>query len=221
MSGMDENNNFLYLTASLLLLSVVSPLADLLPVGLAYWILKIIMVGTIVVCYLSLKFGPVWRIFITLSLVLMIASSVMGEQFQWGFSSLADLFIMLIFFIGAAYSAATRVLLKGDVNINKIVGAFAVYLLLGMIWAMLYLIVLDFSPTAFNGIEYLNWEDSFTDATYLSYVTLTTLGYGDITPAEPISRVLVYLEAIVGVFYMAVVIASLIGSRSGRRGINN
>jgi voltage-gated potassium channel Kch len=89
----------------------------------------------------------------------------------------------------------------------------AIFLLLGLIWATLYLIVLEFSPTAFNGIVARGWVENFPLASYFSYVTLTTLGYGDISPAEPVSRVLVYLEAITGAFYMAVVVASLVGAR--------
>ncbi len=221
MSTLNEHNNFLYLTASLLILLVAAPLADIFPQGFAYWILKAITTVTIITGYLSLNFGPLWRRFTGALLLLMIVSSVMREQFHWVYAHLFDLAIMLAFFLAAAYSAAKRVLLKGKVDGNKIVGAVAVYLLLGLIWATLYLIVLEFSPTAFNGMEQLNWEDNFSIATYFSYVTLTTLGYGDISPAEPLSRVLVYLEAIVGVFYMAVVIASLIGSRVGRHEIND
>ncbi|MCP4237541.1 MAG: two pore domain potassium channel family protein [Aestuariibacter sp.] len=50
--------------------------------------------------------------------------------------------------------------------------------------------------------------------TYYSFVTLTTLGYGDISPVTPIARFLVFMEAIVGVFYMAILVASLIGIRT-------
>jgi voltage-gated potassium channel len=57
-----------------------------------------------------------------------------------------------------------------------------------------------------------DWADNFPISTYFSYVTLTTLGYGDISPAAPVSRVLVYLEAISGTFYMAVVVASLVSA---------
>jgi len=57
------------------------------------------------------------------------------------------------------------------------------------------------------------WYDNFADVAYFSFVTLTTLGYGDISPIVPIARFLVYMEAIVGVFYMAILVASLIGIR--------
>ena len=45
-----------------------------------------------------------------------------------------------------------------------------------------------------------------------SFVTLTTLGYGDISPNTPFAQVAVYMEAIAGVFYMAIVVASLVSA---------
>ena len=53
-----------------------------------------------------------------------------------------------------------------------------------------------------------------------SFVTLTTLGYGDISPVLPLARFLVYMEAIVGVFYMAILVASLIGVRLSDRSMS-
>ncbi|MBT8054181.1 MAG: potassium channel family protein [Gammaproteobacteria bacterium] len=50
------------------------------------------------------------------------------------------------------------------------------------------------------------------NTTYFSFVTLTTLGYGDISPATPLAEVLVILEAVTGIFYLAIIVASLMGS---------
>ena len=86
------------------------------------------------------------------------------------------------------------------------------YLLLGLIWAVLYLITLEMWPTGINGIEYQNWHDNFGVAVYFSFVTMTSLGYGDISPAIPFTRTLAYLQAIRGTFYMAIVVASLVGT---------
>ena len=221
MGRLNEDNHFIYLAVSLLILLLVSPIANSLPEGFAYWILKAIVTGTIVVCYLSLNFGRRWRIFTGALILFMISSSILREYGNLGPATLLDLAVMLVFFVSVAYSAGKRVLLLGEVDINKIIGAFTIYLLLGLIWSTLYLFVLEISPTAFNGIEYANWADNFSTTTYFSYVTLTTLGYGDISPAEPLSRVLVFLEAMAGTFYMAVVIASLIGSHVNRRKSNN
>ena len=77
----------------------------------------------------------------------------------------------------------------------------------------MYLLIAQAIPGAFNGIEQLVWYENFADISYFSYVTVTTLGYGDITPVAHLARFLVYMEAVVGVFYMAILVASLIGIR--------
>jgi voltage-gated potassium channel len=217
MGRFNQQNNFLYLLTSLLVLLFVSPLVATLPPSFSYWVLKVVILGTIIVSYLSLNFGPMWRKLNLSLLAILIFNSLASYTLDWPPIPLVDLGVTLVFFVAAALAAARRVLLKGEVDGNKIVGAVAVYILLGLIWSILYLIVLEFSPMAFNGMEHQLWEDNFSHSTYFSYVTLTTLGYGDISPAEPLSRVLVYIEAMVGTFYMAVVIASLIGARAGKK----
>ena len=79
---------------------------------------------------------------------------------------------------------------------------------------MLYLFMAQAIPNAFNGLEQLIWYENFADVAYYSFVTLTTLGYGDISPNVPIARFFVYMEAVVGVFYMAILVASIIGIRT-------
>ncbi|WP_036829337.1 potassium channel family protein, partial [Photobacterium sanctipauli] len=93
-------------------------------------------------------------------------------------------------------------------------GSLALFLLLGLMWAIAYLFILEFSPNAFTGMEHKAWGENFANAAYFSFVTLTTLGYGDISPVSPVAQVIVYLEAIAGVFYMAIVVASLVGAAS-------
>ena len=88
------------------------------------------------------------------------------------------------------------------------------YLLLALIWTVLYLIALEFWPTAINGIQYRDWRDNFGEVAYYSYITMTTVGYGEITPAIPVTRTLAYLQAITGTFYMAIVVASMVGGFS-------
>ena len=120
---------------------------------------------------------------------------------------------LLGFFVLTAWLAARQVLFTGPIDENKMIGAVCIYLLLGLVWAMLYLLVLAVQPTAFNGVAPTAWHADFPDIVYFSFVSLTTLGFGDVTPAEPIARFLVYLEAVVGQFYLAILVASLVGIR--------
>jgi voltage-gated potassium channel len=121
-----------------------------------------------------------------------------------------------VFFVGAIVKCSHQVLFSDSVGINVVVGALAIYLLLGIIWASLHMITLYFFPHAFKGITPEAGVDDFPRLLYFSYVTLATLGYGEITPAMPISRTLAYLEAIVGTFYLAIIVASLIGGRHNK-----
>jgi len=113
-------------------------------------------------------------------------------------------------------AGARQVLFTGPIDGNKIIGAICIYLLIGLVWTLLYLFIAQAMPGAFNGLDQALWYDNFADVAYYSFVTLTTLGYGDISPVIPIARFLVYMEAIVGVFYMVILVASLIGIRTSK-----
>ncbi|GAL07113.1 potassium channel protein [Photobacterium aphoticum] len=120
--------------------------------------------------------------------------------------------LMFVFFFGTFKSIMRQILFTGSIDNNKVVGSLALFLLLGLMWALMYLLILEFSPAAFTGLEKKEWGETFANAAYFSFVTLTTLGYGDISPVTPFAQVIVYLEAIAGVFYMAIVVASLVGA---------
>lgn len=109
--------------------------------------------------------------------------------------------------------AARQVLLTGEITGNKIVGAICIFFLLGLIWTTLYLLLLELDPASFNNVNEARWHENFPKMVYFSFVTLTTLGYGDVTPALPIVQFLAYLEAVMGLFYIAVMVASLVGIR--------
>lgn len=77
---------------------------------------------------------------------------------------------------------------------------------------MIYLFLLALDPAAFSGIEAMSWEHGFSKIIYFSFVILTTLGYGDVTPGTHIAEFFVYMEAVTGVFYMAIMVASLVST---------
>ncbi|MGD8521927.1 MAG: potassium channel family protein [Desulfobacterales bacterium] len=79
------------------------------------------------------------------------------------------------------------------------------YLLIGIMWAGLYVVLEGISPGSFSGLS------ETADLLYFSFVTLTTLGYGDILPQTIIGKRLAFLEAATGGVYMAVIIAMIVG----------
>ena len=107
---------------------------------------------------------------------------------------------------------------RGMVDGNKIIGAICIYMLIGIIWAFGYLVVEFLFPGSFSNLEEELWQENLEELLYYSMVTLTTLGYGDITPQQPLARFLAYMEAVVGIFYTTILVASLIGMRLAHYG---
>jgi hypothetical protein len=83
--------------------------------------------------------------------------------------------------------------------------AISTYFLIGVMWAGIYMIIEGISPGSFSGIS------EAADLLYFSFVTLTTVGFGDITPQSIIGKRLAIFEAAMGGIYLAVIIAMLVG----------
>jgi voltage-gated potassium channel Kch len=104
-----------------------------------------------------------------------------------------------------------EVLKKGPITLHRVQGAVAVYLLFGLIWAFAYDLVILHAPQAFHADELTIQHAPLTPTLiYFSFTTLTTVGYGDITPIHPIARSLAMLEAFVGQLFPAILIARLV-----------
>lgn len=213
MKRVSENNNFIYLTISLVLLLFVASLVEQFPFKYGQHLVMMFTVITLISgtvgfrkSKLFLTVGSGLVVIVAVLLLLTISLEESGMHYL-------PIVILIGFYLWATWLAAKNVLFGERVDRNTIVGAICLYLLMGLIWALLYLFIAQAVPGAFNGIEQGLWYENFSALTYYSYVTLTTLGYGDISPVAPVARFLVYMEAIVGVFYMAVLVASLISIR--------
>ena len=213
MEPVSDKNNFLYLIVSLVILLLAGALVDQFPTDLGPHILQAVTVITLASGVVGLRAS---RLLVrtgfgfTASVLLIV---VLGILLDVAGLSYLHLFVLVLYYVWATWLAAKQVLFTGSIGTNEIVGAISIYLLIGLIWGLLYLFMAQASPGAFNGLEQAVWYENFADAAYYSFVTLTTLGYGDISPVSPVARFLVYMEAIVGVFYMAILVASLIGVR--------
>jgi hypothetical protein len=116
-------------------------------------------------------------------------------------TSLLSLLLFLVVVLG-------QTLRRGPVTPHRIQGAVAAYLLLGVLWADAYALVALVRPGAFSGP--LSPADGPRAWFYFSFVTLTTLGYGDVLPVHPAARSLAILEAVTGPLYLAILVARLV-----------
>jgi hypothetical protein len=120
---------------------------------------------------------------------------------------------MLAFLLLATSEAMQQIAKGNNISANRIVGAICVYLMIGVIWALSYALLEAVVPGSFKGLtEHVASTSWNPDWVYFSFVTLSTLGYGDITPMTYSARALSYFEAIVGQFYLAVLVAGLVGA---------
>jgi hypothetical protein len=113
---------------------------------------------------------------------------------------------MLLALLVLAVAVGVNVFGKGKTVAERIIGAIVLYLLIGLQWALAYETLDQYVPGAFTvaaGHVDFDWV-------YFSFVTLTTVGYGDITPVARAARSLAILEALVGQLYPAVVLARLV-----------
>lgn len=102
-----------------------------------------------------------------------------------------------------------QTLRAGPITVQRIQGAIAAYLLIGMTFGAAYVMVAVYAPGAFTG-AIAGAGTPYEEFTYFSFVTLTTVGYGDITPVQPFARSLAQLEALIGQLFPAVLLARLV-----------
>lgn len=113
-----------------------------------------------------------------------------------------------IFMILAIIFLSSLIFRKKKVDINIINGGISIFLLLAFLWFNFYSIILAFDPNAFKGLS-SELEQQY-QIFYFSFTTITTLGYGDITPVNKFAMSLANAQAIIGLMYPAIFISRLV-----------
>ncbi|GAL35848.1 potassium channel protein [Vibrio maritimus] len=216
MASINQSNNFIYFTLSLISILLIGAISREIPGDGLGLLLKPLVLNSFVVCLWSMKFSRGWYVYLVVVSTLMVIAVTLHTVIDSDIANMLMLTLMLAFFYGVFQSTVKQILLTDEVDNNTLTGSVALFLVMGLGWAALYLLLINFNPNAFNGIEHSEtWGSDFSVVTYFSFVTLTTLGYGDVSPNSPLAEVAVYLEAITGVFYMAVVVSTLVSAKRG------
>ncbi len=153
---------------------------------------------------------PVMQLFLVFlgaTAILRVADFGLGGL---GLDLLSALFTMIAaFLLGVMF--ITRALRDGRINMHRIMGAVGSFLLIGTVFSQLYRIVALLAADAFAvGGAPAPANVFLPRVNYFSFVTLTSLGYGDITPLHPFARALVTLEALAGQLFLAILVARLV-----------
>jgi len=113
---------------------------------------------------------------------------------------------IILFNLFFALAILIKTFQPGEITYHRIEGSIVVYLLAGLIFAYVFHAVYLFAgATSFN-----NMKGDLKEFLYFSFTSLTTMGYGDITPVHPLARSLANLEALIGQLYPAILIARLV-----------
>jgi len=127
-----------------------------------------------------------------------------------------------LFVVYVTLSELRSVLKQRDVSGETICMAVSVYLLMGFAWGFLYAIIFQLDPNSFNGLVALkpgvpiDFHPIFAVLGYFSLTTLSTVGFGDITPVTLQARYAAVAEGITGQFYLAILVARLVGMQMSR-----
>jgi hypothetical protein len=116
----------------------------------------------------------------------------------------------LIISVTLGIVVAQAVFASGRITYHRIVGAILLYLLLAVAFATLFAFIGLSIPDAFKGIAFEDDSALASSLFYLSFVTLTSTGYGDVVPMHPLARSLCNIESIVGQLYPATILARLV-----------
>jgi len=204
-------SHFFYLLVSLFLLLLLQPFFAGAVLG------RIVFL----VCFSAVLFSAIYavsenkRVF-----TLAVALAVPIFAGRWLDYFLESDFLNLIvhsgsvLFLGFTASVVLSHVLKDEeVTTDKIWGAICVYLLIGVTWALLFSVMEAIRPGSFQVAPTPGagaWE-KLPLFTYYSFVTLSTVGYGDVIPLNPVARSFSFVEAVIGQIYLATLIARLVG----------
>lgn len=119
-------------------------------------------------------------------------------------------------FVYVAALMLTRIFSAKTIGLEHIFLAIATYMLLGLIWAFVFIGVETIRPGSYSFTAQGTFGPLWTELYYLSFVTLTTLGYGDVTPVSQVARSLAILEATSGVLILAILVGGLVSALTAK-----
>ena len=148
------------------------------------------------------------------AMIVALAMIVAGAVLRIRSPSILDLnlFAGAWLIVGAtlAWAVARSIFAPGRVTYHRVVGAVLLYLTIAIIFAAFFTFLGTLDPKAFIGLSVQDSPKLATQLIYFSFTTLTTTGYGDVSPVHPIARSLCNLEAIFGQLYPATLVARLV-----------
>jgi voltage-gated potassium channel len=209
-----ERNRFLLLFISLITFFLLNPLlinskVDLFVSGFTF---SIVLIVSVYVVEHNKKFLIIAGALAVIGLIGFWLDQVIFPHIN------LDIFndiVYIILFSLVTYSVLSSVVREQKISDSTLYGAICGYLLIGLLWSTIYALIYSLHPQSFNlgnPAEHLKAMGlKIQYFIYYSFVTLSTLGYGDITPVNNAAKTFAWFEAVIGQIYLTVWIAQLVG----------
>jgi voltage-gated potassium channel Kch len=123
----------------------------------------------------------------------------------------------LAFLVFVTAVLVTSIISNPSVTADTLAGAVSAYFLIGITFGLAYLLIESLVPGSFRDTIQPGKRFIPADFTFFSFVTLTTVGYGDIVPWGTHARALAVVESVLGIMYPAVLVSRLVGLQSQKR----
>lgn len=208
LQGNNKQTRFLLLLVSLLALMVLEPfIFDLTGIRFLLDIFFSVILFTSIFAVSAKRSTAIAAVLLALPKLATIWAAGFIDQ---PILTLLDSIFSMIFFGYIITLILSYIFKHREVSLETIYGAIVVYILIGIFWVFLYNLTEFLHPNSF-ALPAADAVHTKIPLYFFSFVTLTTLGYGDITPISGPAKSLAMLEAIVGQMYIAVLIARLVG----------
>jgi voltage-gated potassium channel len=216
-------SNYFSLLLSLLCLSVIGPLLNASLVGRFFesaFVLLLVVSISRSVTQNQLEWWLVLLGGMSAWLLINLGNLFPVAPFNTAVFQVFSLIACMSFLI-SGFLVIARDVFSGEVTANRISGALCLYLLLGAIFALIFAAIDVVDPVAFEVSEpfkqyftigrAIYYKERFSLLLYYSFVTLSTVGFGDISPISRFARNFTWLEAVSGQLYLSVMVARLVG----------
>ena len=199
---------FLFLLISILLMLVISPLiGNIMEIKILMDIFFSVILITGVLAVGTKKHHSIIAILLALP---MLSSIWIEYLFHIPYLRLTGKIFGVLFVAYTIVIILSFIVRVREVTRDVIYASIVVYLLLGVMWAFIYSTIEILQPGSFSIVEG-RIDEPILLFLYYSFITLTTLGYGDITPLTEVASSFSLLEAVIGQIYLTVLIAMLVG----------
>lgn len=176
-------------------------------------IMHLIFLMVLVTGVMAVSSTPRWSRIVAIVAVIGLGFRYWGHAYPSSTALIVNISIRAFFASMLIAVILMHVFKRGPVTRHRISGSIAVYMLIGALFGYLYFIVIQLDPGAFN-LDISQYCDDahrlMAKMVYFSYITMTSVGFGEIIPLSPAACTLAMLQALIGQLFPAILLARLV-----------